>query len=296
MEFEKFEGTGVATITPFRSDESIDFPAYKKHINFLIKNGVDYIVTLGTTAEVATFSDDEARAIVDFTIETVDKRVPLVVGIGGNHTRSVIQKFKNFNFSEIDAILSVAPYYNKPTQKGLYEHYKAIALVAPKPIILYNVPSRTSKNLEADTVLKLANDFKNIIAVKEASGNLVQASKIIKDKPKHFALISGDDLLSLPLISIGAIGVISVSANAIPKLFSEMIHWALSGNYEEARKHHLQLIEFMEALFAENNPGGVKAALKSLGQIQNNLRLPLTRVSKSNYQTIAKQLSDLGLL
>ena len=296
MDFQMLKGTGVATITPFRADGSIDFTSYKKHINRLIDNGINNIVALGTTSEVATYSKDEARAVVDFIIETVDKRVPVIVGIGGNNTNQVIQNFKNFDFSGIDAILSVVPYYSKPTQKGIYEHYKAIANAAPKPIILYNVPSRTSKNMEAETMINLANDFKNIIAVKEASGDLNQVSMVLKHAPKHFAVISGDDQLTVPMMAIGAIGVISVAGNAIPKQFSQMINYALEGDFAKAKEIHLQTIEFMHSLFLENNPGGVKAALKALGIIQNNLRLPLTRVSKSNYQVIAKQLSNLGLL
>ncbi len=285
-----FNGTGVATITPFRKDDSIDFKAYEKHLNRMLNNGVDYIVVMGTTSEVATYTSDEERAVLDFTVDIISKRVPIVIGIGGNNTRRVALKFKSFDFENIDAILSVAPYYNKPTQKGIYDHYKYLASVAPKPIILYNVPDRTSVNIEVDTCLSLAHDFNNIIAVKEASGDLTQVSKILAGKPDGFSVISGDDMLTLPMIALGAEGVISVTGNALPKQFSQMVNFALESNFDEARKIHLQLVSFIDALFVENNPGGIKASLKILDIIQNNLRLPLTRVSKSNYQQIEKIL------
>ena len=296
MDSQLFRGFGVATITPFRNDGSIDFFAYRKHINRLIENGLDFIVAMGTTSEAATYSKEEERAVVDFIAETVDKRIPIMVGIGGNNTNKVIQKFKNFDFTHIDGILSVVPYYNKPTQKGLFEHFKAIANAAPKPIILYNVPSRTAKNMNAETVVNLANNFKNIIAVKEASGDLIQVAQILKNKPENFSVLSGDDMLTLPMMAMGANGVISVAGNAVPNQFSQMINLILNENYSEARKIHLQLIDFMLSLFKENNPGGIKAALKILGIIQNNLRLPLTRISKANYQIISEHLSNLGML
>jgi 4-hydroxy-tetrahydrodipicolinate synthase len=287
-----FKGTGVATITPFRKDDSIDFKAYERHIKRLIDNGVDYIVAMGTTSEVSTYTSDEELAVVEFILEVVDSKVPVVVGLGGNNTRKVALQFKRFDFSRIAAILSVAPYYNKPTQKGIYEHYKYLASEAPKPLILYNVPSRTSVNIDAETCIKLASEFENIIAVKEASGNLMQVSKILASKPAHFNVISGDDLLTLPIIALGGIGVISVVGNALPLQFSTMVRSALNGNFNQASELHLKLTEFIEAIFAENNPGGIKAALKVLDVVQNNLRLPLTRVSKVNYQQIERILKD----
>jgi 4-hydroxy-tetrahydrodipicolinate synthase len=293
MKTNIFRGTGVATVTPFRKDESIDFKAYEKHINRLIENGVDYIVALGTTSEAATYSEDEESAVVNFIIDTVEKRVPIVVGVGGNNTRKIALKFKKFDFENIDAILSVAPYYNKPTQRGLYEHYKFLAESAPKPIILYNVPSRTAVNIQADTCLKLAHDFSNIIGVKEASGNLTQVSRILAGKPDGFSVISGDDLLTVPIIALGGDGVISVTGNALPRQFSDMVKFALSGKFAEASAIHLKLVELIETLFVENNPGGIKAALKILDVMQNTLRLPLTRVSKTNYQQIEKLLKEI---
>lgn len=277
----RFKGTGVAIITPFRNYGTVDFTSLGNIIEHIISNGVNYIVVLGTTGEAATLSADEKVAVVDFVIDTVEKRVPIVVGIGGNNTQDVVDKIKETNFDGIDAILSVCPYYNKPQQKGIYMHYKTIATVSPVPIIMYNVPSRTSVNMTADTTLKLANEVENIIGIKEASGNLVQCMQIIKDKPKDFLLISGDDALTLPFLSIGGDGVISVIANAFPFEFSEMVQLALKGNCKKASENHYKLLDIIDTIFADGNPAGIKAAMEILGLASNNLRLPLVKVNKA---------------
>lgn len=287
MPTKKFIGTGVAIVTPFRVDGTVDFNALRNQINHLINGNVEYILVLGTTGESVTLSKEEKRAVISFAIDTIEKRVPLVVGIGGNNTQAIIDTIKDTDFSSIDAVLSVAPSYNKPTQEGLYEHFRNIASVCPVPIILYNVPGRTSSNISAETTVKLAKNVKNIVAIKEASGNFGQIMQIIKNKPKDFMVISGDDALTLPLISVGVSGVISVVANAFPKEFSGMVRLALDNKFEEARKIHYSLLQFIEMLFTENNPGGIKAALEVKGLVENNLRLPLTRISKELYKKIS---------
>lgn len=284
----KFIGTGVAIITPFKSDLSIDFVALEKQIEHLISNGINYLVVLGTTGESVTQTDYEKDELIKFIKEKVDFRVPIVLGIGGNYTKAVVDKIRKTDFKQIDAILSVAPYYNKPNQEGLYQHFKAIAEASPVPVILYNVPGRTGSNIEAETTLRLAHEFSNIVAVKEASGNFSQAMYIIKDKPKDFIVLSGEDALTLPLMSVGVSGVISVVANAMPKEFSEMVQLALNNNYWEAEKIHSKLLEFIDTLFIEGNPAGIKAALSILGIIENNLRLPLVPVSEQTYQKLEK--------
>lgn len=289
----KFIGTGVAVVTPFKKDLTIDFQSLEKQIERLILNGINYLVVLGTTGESVTQSESEKEELVHFFIEKVNQRVPVVVGIGGNNTQAVVEKIKKTNFKQIDAILSVAPYYNKPTQEGLYQHFKSIAQACPVPVILYNVPGRTSSNLNAETTLRLANDFKNIIAIKEASGNFSQAMYIIKDKPKDFLVISGEDALTLPLISIGFSGVISVVANAFPKEFSTMVQLALNNNYEEAEKIHYQLLEFIDNLFIEGNPAGVKEALSIMGIMENNIRLPLVPVSNKVTQKLQELITKI---
>ncbi|MGE0088784.1 MAG: 4-hydroxy-tetrahydrodipicolinate synthase [Bacteroidales bacterium] len=286
MKPANFTGTGVAIVTPFKEDKSIDFSALEKHIEYLIKNGVDYLVVLGTTGESATLSDEEKNLLTSFVIQKVNKRIPLVLGIGGNNTASVINKIQTTDLTNIDAILSVTPYYNKPSQTGLYEHYKAIAQSTSKSIILYNVPGRTSVNMKADTTLKLAYDFKNVIAVKEAAGDMSQAMYLIKDKPAGFQVISGEDALTLPLIMLGFSGVISVVANAMPKEFSDMVRLALASNYNDAKSIHYKLLEFTDHMFIEGNPSGVKAALAILGIMENNLRLPLVPISDNTYKKI----------
>jgi 4-hydroxy-tetrahydrodipicolinate synthase len=289
----KFIGTGVAIITPFKNDLSIDFPAIERHVEYLISNGVNYLVILGTTGEAVTQSEYEKNELVKFIIEKVDNRVPLVLGVGGNSTNSVIDKIQKTDFKNIDAILSVSPFYNKPTQEGIFQHFKAIAEASPVPIILYNVPSRTGSNMTAETTLKLAHEFENIVAIKEASGNISQAMYIIKDKPKDFLVISGEDALTLPLISAGVSGVISVVANALPKEFSTMVNFALENKMDKAQEMHYKVLEFIDTLFIESNPAGVKAALKMLNLIENNLRLPLTPVSENTYQKLENLLSKI---
>jgi 4-hydroxy-tetrahydrodipicolinate synthase len=289
-----FQGTGVAIVTPFRKYGTVDFSSLENLIEHLISNNVDYIVALGTTGESAALNDDEKNATVEYVVETVAKRVPVVVGAGGNYTASVIKEVKKLHNKGIDGILSVAPYYNKPQPKGLYYHYKNIATATTLPVILYNVPGRTGVNIPADITLQLSYDVENIVAIKEASGNFDQIGSIIKDKPDDFAVISGDDQLTLPLIAMGASGVISVTANAFPRQFAAMVKSALNNDIENARTIHYQLTAIMEALFADGNPAGVKAALDELGILKNNLRLPLVKVNKSVNVMIKKALEDFA--
>ncbi|NPA67792.1 MAG: 4-hydroxy-tetrahydrodipicolinate synthase [Chlorobi bacterium] len=282
----KLKGTGVAMITPFREDDSIDFNALEKLTLHLIKGGVDFLVVMGTTGENPTLSIQEQEAVLNHIIEVSEKKLPIVFGIGGNNTQAIISRIKNTDFSNIDAILSAAPYYNKPTQKGLYEHYKNIASASPVPVILYNVPGRTSVNISAETVVKLAEDFENIVAVKEASGNLSQVMQILKNKPDDFIVLSGDDTYTLPYIALGMQGVISVTANAYPKIFSDMVNESLNKNFDKAKELHYKLLDFTEALFAEGNPGGIKAASEILGICKKHVRLPLAPVSDRTYSLI----------
>ena len=296
MPATKFTGLGTAIVTPFRKDESVDFKSFEKLIQYQVKGGIDYLVVLGTTGETATLSKDEKIAVVSFVKEVVDKRIPIVLGIGGNNTRDISNQINSFDLDDIAGILSVSPYYNKPNQQGIYQHYKTIASICPLPIIMYNVPSRTGSNMDAETTLKLAHDVKNIVAIKEASGNLEQIMKIIQYKPSRFEVISGDDLMTLPLIALGGKGLISVSANAFPESVSALVHDLLKGKFEEARKHHYKLMEITGLLFAEGNPTGVKAALMSKGLIDNNLRLPLVPASKSLFSKIAKLIETENLV
>jgi len=278
---KKLIGTGVAMVTPFQSNGDVDFVALGRLIKHLINGKCEYLVPLGTTGESATLSKEEKLAVLNFTVEKVNKKIPVVLGLGGNSTNEVINQFNEYNFKGIDAVLSVSPYYNKPTQEGVYQHYKHIANASPVPVILYNVPSRTGSNIAAETTLRLAHDFKNIIAIKEASGNMEQCMHIIKNRPKNFLVISGDDVITLPLIAAGADGVISVVANAYPKQFSEMVRQSIKGNFESARKLHYQLLDVIPLLFAEGNPAGVKAVLNALHICDENVRLPLVPVSKN---------------
>lgn len=293
MNNSKFKGTGVAIVTPFRVDGSIDFKSLQNLINHIIENGIDYIVVLGTTGEAVTMNEDERSAVVNYVIEVTEKRVPIVKGIGGNNTSQIVTTIKSSDFEGIDAILSVSPYYNKPGQKGIYQHFKTIACASPVPIILYNVPGRTGSNISAETTLQLAHDVSNIIAVKEASGNLDQVGTIIKNKPKGFLVLSGDDPLALPLIALGADGIISVTANAFPFEFTKLINAALKGNFDEARKYHYLLIDIIHSLFVEGNPAGVKAALSIKGIISNHLRLPLTGVSRATYNQLTNLIEAI---
>ncbi|MFH1005224.1 MAG: 4-hydroxy-tetrahydrodipicolinate synthase [Bacteroidota bacterium] len=287
--YSKFKGTGVALTTPFQKDGSIDFRSLGKIIEHVIKGGVEYVVMLGTTGENPVLNKDEKKAIANYVIETVNNKIPIVIGIGGNNTQEVINCFKHFNFDGIDAILSVSPYYNKPNQNGIFQHYKTIAEVSPLPVILYNVPGRTGSNIAAETTLQLAEEIKNIIAIKEASGNLEQIMKIIKYKPKDFLMISGDDLLTLPIIASGGDGVISVIANALPKEFSEMVRQALAGNYLKAQKLHYLLDEFIRQIFADGNPSGIKCLLEIMNICPSYLRLPSVKVNKQ----VEKRMREL---
>jgi 4-hydroxy-tetrahydrodipicolinate synthase len=287
MPEKRFTGTGVAIVTPFRKDGSVDFKSLEKLVNFLITKGVDYLVVLGTTGETPVLTKDEKQAIVNQVIEINNKRVPLVQGLGGNNTLEIVNALQNCSFEGIDALLSVTPYYNKPNQEGLYQHYKAIALHSPLPVILYNVPGRTGVNLSYETTLRLAKDYgRQFIAIKEASANLLQIMDIIKDKPTSFKVISGDDALTFPLISLGSSGVISVVANAFPSEFSTMVRLLLDGKTTEARKIHYKMLPIIDLVFAEGSPTGVKAFLDVMGLVPNYLRLPLVSASKELYKKI----------
>ncbi len=292
----KFHGTGVAIITPFKTDGSVDHTALKMVIDHIINGGVEYIVSLGTTGEAASLSSDEKKAVWETTLSHVNGRVNLVAGIGGNNTSEVLNDLKKFDSNGFDAVLSVCPYYNKPTQEGIYQHYKAIAENSSLPIILYNVPGRTGVNMTADTTLRLAHDYNNIIAMKEASGNFEQFNKIIKDKPEDFLFISGDDPITLPLIAMGAAGVISVIGNAIPGIFSTMVRMCLDGKFIEAQPLHHSLTDITSLCFVEGNPGGVKSAMKLLGICDDTMRLPLVNVSKTTENQIRANLEQLNLM
>ncbi len=278
---KKLSGVGVALVTPFKSDYSVDYVALERLINFVIDGKVDYLVTLGTTGETATLSKKEKLDILRYTYEKVNGRIPVVVGVGGNDTAEVIECLRTWPLEQADAILSVSPYYNKPSQEGIYQHYAAIANATDKDIILYNVPGRTSSNISAATTFRLAHDFKNIIGTKEASGNMEQCLRLCKDRPSGFLLISGDDHITLPLIACGFDGVISVAANCFAADFSSLVHHALQGNFAEANRFQHTLLDGIDLLFAENNPAGVKAFLAEMGLIENVLRLPLVPLSAS---------------
>jgi 4-hydroxy-tetrahydrodipicolinate synthase len=281
-------GTGVALVTPFKNDFSIDIPALKAIVNFQIDNGIDYLVVLGTTAETATLSKVEKELVIKTIVDANDKRLPLVLGVGSNNTQEVIEELNTRNLSDFVAILSVSPYYNKPTQEGIYQHFKAIAEVSPIPVILYNVPGRTSSNVLPSTILRLANDFKNIVAVKEAAGDIVQAMKLIQNAPKDFLVISGDDMITLPMVLAGGSGVISVIAEGFPKQFSEMVHLGLNKRVEEAYKLHYLLADSIDMIFEQGNPAGIKEVFKSLGLAENTVRLPLVNVDED----LAKRLHN----
>ena len=272
-------GTGVALVTPFSGNSSIDFLALETLINFVINNGSEYVVSLGTTGETPTLSTEEKIDIINFTYEKVDGRVPVVVGIGGNSTHDLIHDFEKFPLDKAVAVLSASPYYNKPSQEGIYLHYKMLAEASPKPIILYNVPGRTGRNMTAETTVRLAKEVPNIQGMKEASGDMAQCMLILRDKPEDFLLVSGDDALALPQLACGMDGVISVAANCFPKDFSEMVRLCLKGDLKKAKTLNDKMIAGYELLFAENNPAGVKAFMAELGLLQNHLRLPMTPLS-----------------
>jgi 4-hydroxy-tetrahydrodipicolinate synthase len=290
---EILRGTGVALVTPFKEDKSIDFAALEALINFVIEGGVQYVVTLGTTGETPTLSREEKLDVIQATFSAVAARVPVVIGIGGNNTQSLIKDMETFPVEKAVAILSASPYYNKPSQEGIFQHYKALASVTTKPILLYNVPGRTGSNISAATTIRLANEVSNIAGTKEASGNMAQCMQILRDKPQEFMVVSGDDNLALAQIACGMDGVISVAANCFPKDFSLLVQAALNNDFVTARSYNNRLLQGFDLLFAENNPAGVKAVLYELGVIQNNLRLPLVPLSASIHEQVKAYLQTL---
>ncbi len=283
-------GTGVAIITPFDKKEAVDYAALGKLIHYIINGGVEYIVTLGTTGETPVLSKEEKLEIIRFTMEEVNQRVPVVVGIGGNDTRSVVSDLESYPLDGAAAILSASPYYNKPSQEGLYEHYRTIAAASPKPIILYNVPGRTGRNMTARTTIRLASEVDNIAGIKEASGDMGQCMEILRDRPADFLVVSGDDALALPQMACGMDGVISVAANSFPRQFSDMVRRCLQGEYAEAKKINDTLIDAYQLMFEENNPAGVKAFLHEQGLIENIVRLPVVPLSGILQQEVKKYL------
>ncbi|QOD62524.1 4-hydroxy-tetrahydrodipicolinate synthase [Polaribacter haliotis] len=285
---QEFIGTGVALITPFKEDLSVDFDALVKLVNFNIENGTDYLVINGTTGESATISKEERKQIIDVIAKANNKRLPLVLGIGGNNTLEVVKDIKNTDLSNIDGILSVAPYYSKPTQEGFYQHFKAIAEATEKPIILYNVPGRTAKNMDVSTTIRLAKDFKNVVGVKEAGNNTQQYLELLRDKPADFLIISGDDDLALGVTLAGGSGVISVIGQAFPKEFSTMINCGLEGKNKEGYAIHFKMMEIIDLIFAENNPAGIKAVLQELNISSDYVRLPLVPASEELQSKITK--------
>jgi 4-hydroxy-tetrahydrodipicolinate synthase len=290
---QKFIGTGVALVTPFKDDLTVDVDALIKLVNFNINNGTDYLVINGTTAESATISIEEKEEIIAIIVKENNKRLPLVLGVGGNNTLEVVKELQARDFSGIDGILSVVPYYSKPTQEGFYQHYKALAEATDLPIILYNVPGRTAKNMEPATTLRLANDFENIVAVKEAGNNQQQYNTLLKDKPADFLIISGDDDLALGVTLAGGSGVISVIGQAFPKEFSTMIHHGLQGNNKEGYEIHFKMMDVIDFIFEENNPAGIKTVLQELGICSNNVRLPLVKASDALALKIANYVANL---
>jgi 4-hydroxy-tetrahydrodipicolinate synthase len=286
---EKFRGLGVALVTPFQENGTVDMAGLQRLVEHNINNGTDYLVVQGTTGESATLTKEEKRAVLDFVIEINNGKKPIVLGVGGNNTAEVVNALQTWDLKGVDGILSVSPYYNKPSQEGIYQHYKAVSAATKLPIILYNVPGRTMSNVLAQTTLRIARECKNIVAVKEASGNLEQIMEIILNKPKGFLVLSGDDALTLPHLALGGDGVISVVGNAYPERFSRMVHNGLNGDFNAARKDHYELIELIQTLFADGNPGGVKRVLQELGICKEYLRLPLVPVN----QTVGNKLQAL---
>lgn len=291
---EKFTGTGVAIVTPFHADGSIDWASFEKIINHIVDGGCEYLVVLGTTGESATIHGKEKQEVFSFVNKITAGRIPLVAGIGGNDTQEVIEGFKSFNLTGYDAILSVSPYYNKPNQEGLFQHYKALDTATPLPIIMYNVPSRTGMNVSGETQVRIANECKNIFATKEASGDFAQINYIIKNKPADFMVISGDDPITLQMIAAGAEGLISVVANAYPKDYSDMVRLCLEGKFEEAQKLHYKYTDIIASMFAEGSPSGVKAYLSEMGLCQNYFRLPVWQVSERHHSKIKELMKKVS--
>ena len=294
MARNKFRGLGIALITPFQTDGSIDFDALDRLVEYQIKGGADFLCIMGTTAETPTLSREEKRLLKEHLVGRVNGRVPLLMGCGGNNTAAILDELKNENWRGIDGVLSVCPYYNKPSQEGLYQHFAAIAKASPVPVVLYNVPGRTGVNMTAETTLRLAREFENIVAIKEASGNITQMDDIIKNKPQHFDVISGDDGITFPLITLGAVGVISVIGNALPTEFSRMVRLALKGEYSTSLTIHHKFTELFKLLFVDGNPAGVKAMLSEMGLIKNVLRLPLVPTRLTTMEKISQIVRELG--
>jgi 4-hydroxy-tetrahydrodipicolinate synthase len=286
-------GTGVALVTPFKKDLTVDVEALKKIVNFQIDNQIEYLVVLGTTAENVNLSPSEKEVVIQTVVEATNKRIPLVLGVGGSNTAKVIEELNTRDLSDFEAVLSVSPYYNKPTQEGIYQHFKAIAQASPKPIILYNVPARTGSNMLPSTVIRLANDFKNIVAIKEAAGDMVQAMRLIQDKPKDFLVISGDDMIALPMVLAGGSGVISVIGEGIPKQFSEMIRLGLQHKVKEAYELHYKIADGIDLIFEQGNPAGIKEIFKYLGLSENTVRLPLVNADAQLVSKIENFLKNL---
>ena len=289
-------GTGVALATPFRKDFSIDTEALIRIVNFSIDGGVEYLVVMGTTAENATMSQDEKEFVIQTIVDTNNGRLPLVLGVGGNNTMEVVEELKNRDLSPFEAILSICPYYNKPTQEGIYQHFKDISEASEIPVILYNVPSRTGSNMLPSTVMRLANDFKNIIAIKEAAGDMVQAMHLLKNKPKDFLVLSGDDMIALPMVLAGGSGVISVIGQGFPKEFSEMIRLGLNRKVDDAFKTHYLLSDSIDMIFEQGNPAGIKQVFHSLGIAENTVRLPLVKVDDSLASRIDQFVNKMNKL
>ena len=286
-------GTGVALVTPFKKDFSVDTEALSRIVNFQIDNGINYLVVLGTTAENATLSQEEKELVIQTVIAANNKRLPLVLGVGGNNTHKLVEELKTRDFSDFVAVLSVSPYYNKPSQEGIYQHFKAIAEASPIPVILYNVPGRTASNMLPSTVIRLAKDFKNIVAIKEAAGDIVQAMKLIQEKPEGFLVISGDDMITLPMVLAGGSGVISVIGEGFPKQFSKMVQLGLQRKVDEAYEIHYQLADAIDMIFEQGNPAGIKEVHKLLGLSENTLRLPLVNVNADLSNRISNFINDL---
>jgi 4-hydroxy-tetrahydrodipicolinate synthase len=289
----KFLGTGVALVTPFDINGNVDYVAFARLLSNVVDGGVDYVLVMGTTGETPCLSAEERRKVIDFAKREIAGRVPIMVGMSGNNTSDLLDSIRNFDFSGIDGLLTASPFYNKPVQNGLYAHFAHVAEVSPVPVILYNIPGRTGVNISPETICRLASDFDNIIAVKEASGSVDQIMRVVENKPECFTVISGDDGLTLPLMAAGVKGVISVVANAFPRELSQMVKLALSGDFEQARNWHYKLLPTVRLMFAEGNPAGVKAYLSQMGVIQNVLRLPLVNVSDDLYARIANDILRL---
>ena len=290
-----FRGLGIALVTPFNEDGSVDYESLASIIDYQLTNGADFLCILATTGETPCLSSEEHYKVKQFIVEKVAGRVPLLMGCGGNNTAAVVDMCKTYDMSGIDGLLSVCPYYNKPSQEGLYQHFKAIANATSLPVVLYNVPGRTGVNMKAETTVRLAEDCPNIVAIKEASGNLEQVDEIIKNKPDHFEVISGDDALTYPMIACGAVGVISVIGNALPREFSKMLRLELNGEFESARKIHHKFTDLFSLLFVDGNPAGVKAVLHEMGFIENVLRLPLVPTRLTTLQRISSILKELKI-